>query len=406
MVKFYFKGKHNTLLIESDIMLYGYTFGSKIPIEKVKSLYIGGVGVRLRNGKGYIIFREGEYHVGFTIEVWDEDNLLIETCYYYISLNKVVIGKYDEFIKIDVLQKPEDFGVNPIIADRMFPIWKIELEERLFGNKDGDIYNDVRKTGVIKYYRRKSVNSGWVEEYSERVEDFNFAFHKAAITLSKLREKIEYFDRDNIIMFEYQDKMYRIKYHRKNEKCLVGEEITEYSVNDEVEVNYLNEIVFVYERDSLVFRKGKIYLNGELVLTKEKLKELYGIDYKDVESYIHGEIKKKIESIFPTARAYYTGNSVGYLNENRCDKCRIGEYVNKAKTYKTFNIEGKEILVVDIIAKACNECGDIRIRPSVISKIKGYLRDYIKYSDFSNTVSYNYLKDNFTKVTASSLEKE
>lgn len=61
-------------------------------------------------------------------------------------------------------------------------------------------------------------------------------------------------------------------------------------------------------------KNGKFYLNGEMVGTKEEIKEKHGIEYYQAEMMYPENIRKKFCELFPEATSYYSWSAAGYLN--------------------------------------------------------------------------------------------
>ncbi|PFQ75657.1 hypothetical protein COK15_14945 [Bacillus cereus] len=213
--------------------------------------------------------------------------------------------------------------MNKTEANKHFPLWKVELGERVYGRDSGapwsDPENDIRKSGSIKYYSKADVDSEWKLEYSEGMGNFDYALHKTAITLAELQMRYGMEPKETTSMFEYNDKMFIFEHWCPDQKCVCGKAIDEYyndyEEDNTVKADIIKSTVFFYDIDCLVMKNGKFYLNGKMVGTKEEIKEKHGIDYYQAEMMYPENIRKKFCELFPEATSYYSWSAAGYLNK-------------------------------------------------------------------------------------------
>lgn len=206
-------------------------------------------------------------------------------------------------------------------ANKHFPLWKIELGEYVYGRDSGspwsDPENDIRKSGSINYYSKESVDSEWIKEYSEGLGEFNYGLHNAAITLSRLKEHHGMYPTEDHVMFEYNDKMFRLTNWIDYQKCVCGEAIDEfyndYEEDSSVKVDVIKSIVFYYKRDTLVMQGGRFYLNGKMVGTKEAIKRNCNIEYHQAEMMYPDNVKETFRKLFPQAKYYKSWQASGSL---------------------------------------------------------------------------------------------
>jgi hypothetical protein len=209
--------------------------------------------------------------------------------------------------------------MNKKEANKHFPLWRVDFEEYVYGKDSGnpwdDPENDIRKKGKIKYYKKENVNSDWKLEYDELFGDFDWAMHKAPLTLHKLREIIP--PKDTTVMFEWQDRMFTFKYWFDDQKCVFGESIDdyvdEYEDESSVKADILNSYVHFYDKDCLVIKGGNLYLNGAMVMTRKYLKDVFGIDKHEVEMMYPISVQSKIKQLFPQAKTYNSWCAGGVL---------------------------------------------------------------------------------------------
>lgn len=213
--------------------------------------------------------------------------------------------------------------MNKKEANKHFPLWKVELGEHVYGRDSGnpwsDPENDIRKSGSIVYYSKETVNSDWKKEYSEGLGGFNYGLHYAAITLSRLREHHGLYPTEDHVMFEYNDKMFRLTNWIDDQKCVCGVAIDEfhndYEDDNSVKVDVIQSYVFSHKKDTLVMQGGKFYLNGKMVGTKEAIKRNYGIEYYQAEMMYPGNVKEVFRKLFPQAKYYKSWQASGSLNK-------------------------------------------------------------------------------------------
>jgi hypothetical protein len=209
--------------------------------------------------------------------------------------------------------------MNSKEANKHFPLWRVDFQEYVYGKDSGnewdDPENDIRKKGKILYYCKKDFYSEWQEEYSEWFNSFDYALHQASITLHRLQSIMP--PENDVVMFEYHDKMFTFEYWFEDQKCVCGESIddfyNEYEDDNNVKVDIVQSYVFFYAKDCLVIKNGNLYLNGELVMKKQDLKEKHDIDKHSVEMMYPSSVQKKIKELFPQAKTYSSWCAGGVL---------------------------------------------------------------------------------------------
>lgn len=209
--------------------------------------------------------------------------------------------------------------MNKNEANKHFPLWRVDFEEYVYGKDGGnpwdDPENDIRKKGKISYYKKENVDEDWKLDYDELFGDFDYAMHKASLTLHKLREVIP--PKESTVMFEWHERMFKFKYWFENQKCVYGESIDgyvdEYEDEGGVKADILQSYVHFYDKDCLVVKHGSLYLNGDLVMTRKYLKDVFNIDKHEVEMMYPASVQSKIKQLFPHAKSYSSWCAGGVL---------------------------------------------------------------------------------------------
>ena len=208
--------------------------------------------------------------------------------------------------------------MNKEEANKHFPQYKVTFEECVRGRDGGsswaDPENDIVRSGSTKYFSKKDVDSEWVLEYSHGLGDFGYAFHKAALTLEKI--KMSYLPNE-IAMFSYHGTMFKATYLFPDQKCICGEAIdkgyiNEYEGDNTIKANYLEQILFFYEPDCIVVKGDNAYLSGNWVGNPSQLKKDHGLkpwecifDSKEIRAFLKKE--------YPELKSYYTLMSSGCI---------------------------------------------------------------------------------------------
>lgn len=209
--------------------------------------------------------------------------------------------------------------MNEKEANKHFPLWRVDFQEYVYGKDGGnpwdDPENDIRKKGKICYYSKQNVNSEWQLEYDELFGSYDYAMHKAPLTLHKLREIIP--PKEDTVMFQFQEKMFTFQHWFNDQKCCYGEAIDDYidEYEDEtgVKVDIVQSYVSFYERDCLVVKNGNLYMNGSMLISRIELFSQYGIDKYQVEMMYPKHVEKKIKELFPKAKSYSSWCAGGVL---------------------------------------------------------------------------------------------
>jgi hypothetical protein len=209
--------------------------------------------------------------------------------------------------------------MNKKEANKYFPLWRVDFSEFVYGKDSGNSWddpeNDIRKKGVIEYYSQNDIDSEWKKEYEELFGDYDFAMHKAPLTLQKLKEVSS--PPKETVMFEYHDRMFTFDHWFDNQKCVCGEAIdefyNEYEDDSTVKVDIVQSYVFFYEKDCLVIKNGSLYMNGKLLITRTELFEKHGISKYQSEIMHPNHVQKKIKELFPQAKSYSSWCAGGNL---------------------------------------------------------------------------------------------
>jgi hypothetical protein len=209
--------------------------------------------------------------------------------------------------------------LNKKEANKHFPLWKVEFEEFVYGKDSGNSWddpeNDIRKKGKICYYKKEKLDDDWQLQYQDLFNSFDYAMHLAPITLYKLMECMP--PKEDTVMFEWQDKMFKFKYWFDDQKCVYGEAIDEYINEYEddsgVKADIIHSYIPFYSKDNLVVKSGNLYLNGEKVMSRQLLKDAYGIEKHELEMMYPNAVKEKLKELFPQATSWTSWCGGGVL---------------------------------------------------------------------------------------------
>lgn len=209
--------------------------------------------------------------------------------------------------------------MNKQEANKHFPLWRVDFSEYVYGKDSGNFWddpeNDIRKKGSIEYYSKSDVDSPWKYEYEELFGSYDYAMHKAPLTLQRLREILP--PKEDTVMFEYHNQMFKFEHWFDNQKCVCGEAIDdyydEYEDDNTVKVDVVQSYVFFYEKDRLVIKNGNLYMNGKMLISRNDLFEKYGISKYQVEMMYPNHVKDTIKELFPQAKSYWSWCAGGVM---------------------------------------------------------------------------------------------
>ena len=209
--------------------------------------------------------------------------------------------------------------MNKKNASKHFPLYKYVYEEYVYGRDSGTEYsdpeNDIRKGGGLNYFKKDCVDSEWVKIYSEGCGSFEYAGFQSTSTIAKLINSIE--PTDDACMFLCGDTMFSFDHYIKSQRCVCGIAIDDNYYNDyeddnTIKADLLNSFVTFYKTDELAIQNGRVYLNGELKMTKDQIKKA-GFQYHQLTAMFPNEVKEKIKKLFPEAKEYSSWSGWGIL---------------------------------------------------------------------------------------------
>ncbi len=206
--------------------------------------------------------------------------------------------------------------MNREVANTHFPLWKVEMRESVYGRDSGMSYsdpeNDIRKTAMIVYYSKESVDSDWKEEYSEHMGEFSYGAHQMVITLTRLQELYHSFpDTEKHCMFEHEGRMFKFEYWCDDQKCLCGESIDgdyydDYNEDWSIKVDMVKSYVFPYEYNELVVMGRNVYLNQKRVGTLKEIAEKCGCEEYQITNMYPDFVRENLGEMFREADSYKT----------------------------------------------------------------------------------------------------
>ena len=183
----------------------------------------------------------------------------------------------------------------------LYPLWRMTYEE---------IPCHDRKISSYIISAKFSENTFWYNLYETTVEPL------AKLALSRLKEifcdRIQKWIAGDIpAMFEVNDQVYKTTYVFPNHSCICGDFISgnvHYGEIDEepVKYDYITNIIFFYENGDCLVKGNQLFLDGELCLNTEQLKDvcskigqpMWGLDSNPTKLISY--IKEK----YPNAKRY------------------------------------------------------------------------------------------------------
>lgn len=190
-----------------------------------------------------------------------------------------------------------------IIVEKPYPLWKLESEEIPKGESKFTAYSVL-----VKIHK----DSSWIELYNSTSELW------AKIALNRLQElfiptilNLMALEEEYCPMFEIHDQIYKTTYVFPNQSCICGENIAgnthygEYSIDSE-KYDYVRDIIFFYKKGECLVKCNQLFLNGELLLNNQQLKNVCDNINQDL-MYLDSSPEKLIKYIketYPEATSY------------------------------------------------------------------------------------------------------
>ena len=188
---------------------------------------------------------------------------------------------------------------------------------------------------VEKYdYSRKHYNSCWdiqvfLEETARWIRLYSsFSEYKARLAYEKIKDKYDLYIEDFLrlegylpmkdelytrspIMFELHNQIYKIEYIFPEQSCVVGLQIPGnkryvQAEPDGSKYDYIEDDIFFYNLGTILVKDNQVFLNGELILSSKKLKEVCdSIDQPiDGLDYNNDKFLEYIRKTYPDADSY------------------------------------------------------------------------------------------------------
>lgn len=194
-----------------------------------------------------------------------------------------------------------------VLNKEVFPLFKVVFEESFrFRDVDSEIWLDSEEHELIRrghksvLYVKEKYGDDWVVVYDRLSNDLI----EAHIQIEKIKQSYSYwksvFVKNEPIMFVYQNQVFKNPYVMFNQLCISGQPIEpeKYYVDDRsIKVDFFKSYVQPISKDEVLLHAEQLYLNGELIFTKEQLKKYkpYGFNK---------EIKKLVIDNYPDAKTY------------------------------------------------------------------------------------------------------
>lgn len=192
-----------------------------------------------------------------------------------------------------------------LLNKEYFPLFKIVIEEsyRIRDNKSSlyvkDEYGDPWKK---IYSLPSSINAAHF--MVENIKN-NYGYWKSV------------YIKNPPVMFVYHNQVFSNPHVMFDQLCIAGNPIEpdKYYIEDgRIKVDFYQSYVQPVPKDEVLVHAGQLYLNGKLILSKEKAIE-YKLD-KHIYYGISDELKKAILIMYPEAKTYRSGFEWGYIKVN------------------------------------------------------------------------------------------
>lgn len=192
--------------------------------------------------------------------------------------------------------------------NKIYPLWKLIYQESLYGVNKVDEY-------IIKC--KLDENSSWIKLYT------TYNLPKAQLALIKLKEiftpYIESFLQNNTpIMFSVNNQMFKTIMMLPFQSSVCGEYIDNnvaYGDRDEevVKYDYIEDNICFYNEDEAVVFGNQLFINGNLILNHEKLKNICNNINQDLNylDYDSENLIRYIKNTYPYVKSY---TCKGYSN--------------------------------------------------------------------------------------------
>lgn len=305
----------NMMVVGIDEVLEFFNVGNDVKLVEGTTFCLNGVMVNDVGSLGIVSTdNEDEYKVVCK----DLDgNVLCTTKSLNGGKHFIEIKSYSKEVFIDIRTRESGWWIEEKDEKRLFPLWKVEFVQNIYNGK-----YDCDKSGSVNYYKRSGKDEVWTKEYSEGFRDFSFGFNRAGVTIYDLMERDILLPKEDTCMFEYHDRMFTLTHFFNDSKCVCGECIddfyNDYEGDNSIKVDIIKSHVFFYEKDTLVIRHKKLYLNGKVVGNGRDLLVNYGLEYYQVEN-MYGkskdgrDVKEILKELYPDAISYTSWGASGSM---------------------------------------------------------------------------------------------
>ena len=189
------------------------------------------------------------------------------------------------------------------------PLFKLVYEEYI------DRHNEI--TGSWSVY---------VNYMNEDILLYNtFSENWAKIALKRLKDNWDSYiscfinDEDVPVMFERDDAIYKLDYVFPEQSCVVGSQIKgnkHYAIYcpEGQKFDYIHDTVFFYKKGECLIKNNQLFLNGELLLNSQELKNVcdnIGQDFNSLD-YNADKLIQYIIKTYPQANAYICNGYCSY----------------------------------------------------------------------------------------------
>jgi hypothetical protein len=215
-----------------------------------------------------------------------------------------------------------DFSEKELeVLSTMFPMWKVVIEDTYrYRDVDSGIWvnsepHELLRTGNKSVlYVKDNVNEDWKELYRIPSD-----LARAHVKVEEIKSHYNYwknvFLNKDLVMFEYENQVFKDPYVMFNQLCISGTPIEPekyYCEEGYVKVDFSESYVFGYERDELLMKNGQLYMNGELLYSREDL-EKEEIKYYQLESMFGKEARDWVHENIPEAKRFSSWGASGKI---------------------------------------------------------------------------------------------
>lgn len=209
-----------------------------------------------------------------------------------------------------------------------YPPMAVVYEEFVYGKDNGNSWddpeNDIRKSQRLAFYSLRQ-DGKYKLEYENRTGEFPLVCANIIKLMPDIYDATWHSEHSvpNAVMFKHNGVMFKKTRWIEDQKCICGEAIDSWYRNDwsdtkkDVKVDIIQTRIFLYEANELVITNGRVYMNGEMLMTQQELADKLGCEVYHLEMMYGGKncpnITKKIKELFPQAESYETWQACGSL---------------------------------------------------------------------------------------------